>query len=674
MSEYFGLIPLRGAVAVLLIATALLLSPLGLQLEENFGLPLLFGVRGERPPPASVALVALDEESSAALALPDLDQLDRWPRAIYTQLVRTLAEKGAAVVVMDIAFLEASDAAQDDALATAMRAAGNVVILKMLDRIAVGASSENTIEWQLMPLALFSDNAAAVGAFTLPDQALKKYTTLFPRTPEGIEAAMPLVALQIYYHDACTSLLQLLPMVEQQALAQQLAAEQNPALFAARIRAALEQQPALADHLQNVATKQLAADAAQRLRILLNAWQTRDPVYFNFYGPQRTIPTLSLSDVLLHPDAPAVNALRDKVVFVGLSERFHKQRDYFFTVYSTDSYNRISGVEVAATLFANLQQNTTLRALAPWQQIVILLVWGGLLAFAARLLSPARWLLLTLALAVGYAWIAAYIFDRYALWLPIMVPLAVAAPALVLLTLWSYYRRSAVAERAATDVLSLYIPAEIAASVSKNRQQLLVERRELEAICVLTDIVGFTTLSEQREPGYMHALMNQYYGDVVAEVERHGGVVANIVGDGLLALWPITDFAAANAEHNSAAARACRAALAIVAATDRMTVTRGEALTTCVGIHCGTLSLGNLGAGQHFEYAPVGDAINTTARVEACNRQLGSRILLSEPVRQALSQMSALAHFVLRSHGQIMLKGKREPLALYELSGTVGRN
>lgn len=676
--EYSDAMPLRGVIAVLMIASALLLSPIGSQLEENFGLPQLFLWRGERPPPPSVALVALDEESSVALALPDIDQLDRWPRSIYARLLHILAEKGVSVVVVDIAFLEARDSIEDNALATALRAAGNVVILKMLDRITPDPNTGDAVEWQLMPHPLFSKNAAAVGVFTLPDHALKKYTTLFPRTPEGIEAAMPLIALQIYYPEARDSLLHLLRTLDQQALAEQLSNEQNPAFFAAQIHSALAQQPALANRLQ-IATQSLTPDAAQHLRILLNAWQTNDPVYFNFYGPQRTIPTLSLSEVLLQPNSAAVNSLHGKAVFIGLSERFRNQRDYFFTVYTQGQSNRISGVEVAATLFANLQQHNVLRPLAPWQQIAVLLLWGGLLAFAARQLSPARWLLLTLALTVGYALLAVRVFDRYALWLPIMVPLAVATPAFTLLAIWSFYRRSAFDARVATDALSLYIPPEIAASVGKNREQLLAEQRELEAICLLTDIVGFTTLSEQREPGYMHALMNRYYSDVVAEVEQHGGIVANIVGDGLLALWPIPHSLTADAKDNSAhnksaASRAACTALAIVAATDRMRETLGETLTTCIGIHCGTLSLGHLGAGQHFEYAPVGDAINTTARIEAYNRQLGSRILLSEPVRQKLLQVSALTQFSLRNHGEIMLKGKREPLALYELLAAMSQS
>lgn len=666
--------PLRSAAVMLLAIVALLLSPLGLQIEENIGLPLIFGWRGKQPPPPSVALVAFDEESSAALAMPDLDQLDRWPRTIYTRLIRTLTEKGAAVIVMDVALLEPRDPAEDSALAQAMRDAGNVVILKMLDRMIVDAQSPVTVEWESQPLTLFSDSAAAVGAFTLPDHSLKKYTSLFPRTPKGIEAALPLVALQLYYRDARAALPTVLRKIGHEQLAQQLEAERSEALFAAKVRAALIAQPALAQQLTRAAAQWLDDRTAQHLRILVDAYGTHDPVYLNFYGPQRTLTTVSLSDVLLHPDSEAITALRGKVIFFGLSEQFQKQRDYFFTSYTAERENRISGVEVAATLFANLQQNNILRAISPWQQTLLLFIWGGLLVLATRWLAPLYWLSLMLVLATIYALLAANLFAHYSLWLPTIVPLAVAMPALTVLAIGYYYRRSATAERAVTAALSLYVPADIAAVLGKNRQQLLSEYRQIEAVCLLTDIVGFTALSEQREPAYMHQLMNRYYREVVAEVERQGGVVANIVGDGLLALWPKPDHQQADNTDNSggkAAAHACHAALAIVAASDRMSTTLGEPLATCVGIHCGALSLGNLGAGQHFEYAPVGDTINTTSRVEAYNRQLHTRILLTEPVRSWLAQCWPTP-FSLRSHGSAALKGKREPLGLYELIADTG--
>lgn len=669
-----GGVKTRNAIIVLLAIVSLQLSPLGVRLEEDIGLPLMFGWRGERPPPESVALVAFDEESSAELALPDLDQLDRWPRSIYSRLIQTLTETGAAVIVMDVALLEQRDPVEDAALAQTMRDAGNVVILKMLDRRVVDAQSQAVVEWESQPLALFGDSAAAVGAFTLPDQSLKKYTTLFPRTPQGIEAALPLIALQLYYRDARTALPDMLRKTGHEQLAQHLEAEPSEALFAAKVRAALLERPALVRQLELATEHWFDSKTAEHMRILLGAYCTHEPVYLNFYGPQRTVTTVSLGDVLLHPDSAAVKALRGKVIFLGLSESFQKQQDYFFTSYATDHDSRISGVEVATTLFANLQQNATLHAISSWQQTLLLFTWGGLLALATHLLAPSRWLLLMLVLAAAYAQLAATLFARNDVWLPIMVPLAVAMPALTLLAVWHYYGHSAAAEREVTAVLSLYVPADIAAVVGRNRQQLLGEYRQMEAICLLTDIVGFTTLSEQREPVYMHDLMNRYYREIVDVVEHHGGVVANIVGDGLLALWPTPDFPSANGGGNCGlkpAERACSAALAIVAASDRMSTTLGEPLATCVGIHCGALSLGNLGAGQHLEYAPVGDTINTTSRVEAYNRQLRTRILLTEPVHRWLAQYSPIP-FTLRSHGSAVLKGKREPLGLYELLTDTG--
>lgn len=668
MSTHSGVIPAARVLLVLIAISALLLSPLGVRLEETFGLPLLFGIRGVQQPPAAVALIALDEESVVALNLPDLDQIDRWPRTVYAQLIRALQQNGAAVIAMDIAFLTAGDPRRDAELAAAMQASGNVTILKLLGRMSADRpASSNTypasVQWQSEPLPLFRNSAAAVNVFTLPDHALKKYTRLYPRTPEGIEASMPVVALQLYQRNARTLLMNMLQQLHEHALIQRLASEQRPAFFAAEIRRELLARPALARAMELSLKTWPDKKATKNLHALLSAWQSGDPTFINFYGPQHTIPTFSLHLILSNPNSHEAKSLRGKVVFVGLSERYQKQRDYFFTVYPAEGGSRISGVEVAATLFANLLEERPLRTPMLWQSLLGLWLWGGLLIFAARRLRATHWLLLTLILGCVYGVIAIAAFNALAWWLPIVIPLLLTTPALALLAIWQYYRHSDDAERAATAALSLYIPAEVAESIAKNRQQLLAHHRQIDAICLLTDIVGFTSLSEMRDAGYMHDLINRYYGEIVADVERHGGVVANIVGDGLLALWPIDQLGEKNV---SAQARcACACALDIVATSDRMTKYLGEPLTTCVGIHSGPVSLGHLGAGQHFEYAPVGDTINTTSRIEAYTRHLDCRILLSASLKPWLQG------FTLRNHGEVALKGKHKLLTLYELLGTV---
>lgn len=644
------LIPVRRVALIVLIASALLLSPAGLRLEETLGLPLLFGLRGERAPPPAVALVALDEASVVELGLPDLDQIDRWPRSVHAQLIRRLHRAGVAVIALDLAFLAPGEPAADADLAAALRESGNVTLLKLLERIRTQSGGA---VWQSEPLPLFAEQAAAVNVFTLPDNAIKHYAWLFPRTPEGSEASMPLVALQLYHADARATLLAMLRDAGELPLAQLLDAEMRPAPFAARARDALRADRNLMHALSARCESWPDRTAAAHLRVLLRAWQTPDPAYIDFYGPQRTLHTVSLHDAL-HDDN-TMAALRGRAVFVGLSERHQKQRDYFFTAYPVGSGSRVSGVEIAATLFANLLEDRILHAPPLWVQLTILWLWGGVLLFAARRVSAAHWLLIALALAAIYSACALALFAVASLWLPLIVPLLLTA-AFALLAIWHYYRRSHLGERAAKAALSLYVPDDIAATIGYHRERLLTQRREFDAVCLLTDIVGFTALSEQRDAGYMHELMNRYYGEIVGEVERRGGMVANIVGDGLLALWPI-----APDNERDAVQRACETALAIVATSDNLTAQLGEPLTTCVGLHSGPLSLGHLGAGKHFEYAPVGDTINTTARIEACTRQLACRILLSDSVRPWIGGR------VVRTRGAFALKGKHDALVLHEL-------
>ncbi len=656
--------PLIGAAALLLLAVLLQLSPAGVAIEERLGLPLLFGWRGPEPAPPQLAMVTLDEASAIALRLPDLDQIERWPRTVHARLIRRLAAAGASVIAMDIAFVAAGDPVADAELAAAMAEADNVIILKLLHRAVAGSDeaggSTHRVTWQQEPLPVLRRHAS-VATFTLPDAAMQQQAALYIDTPEGREATLPVVALLHHLHDARKQLPALLREAGADALAQQLTQTASIAHFAARLRAALLRDNELVRRLAEAIERR---DGEQRtgLQRLLTAARADSPSYINFYGPHHTIATLPLHRVLQAPMSE-LDALRGAIVFVGLSERIQKQRDYFFTAYTDGGDSRISGVEVAATLTGNLLQQKLLRPLPAWQQLALLLAWGGTLIALSLRLRPLPWLAALTLGALCYAALAHWLFGSRALWLPVIVPLGLIVPALLLHTLWHHYRASAAAEAAARETLSLYVPADLAATVGRHRQALLHRRHSTDAFCLLTDVVGFTTFSEQHDPDTVHQTMNRYYRDIVAAVEDNGGTVANIVGDGLLALWPV-DADAAGARESQCrqqAERLCAAARAIVAASDRLTAADSAPMTTCAGLHFGSVSLGNLGAGSHYEYAPVGDAINTTARVEACNRQFGTRILLTDAVRQWLDG----AH--LRDLGPVALKGKRQPLQLFEL-------
>jgi len=84
---------------------------------------------------------------------------------------------------------------------------------------------------------------------------------------------------------------------------------------------------------------------------------------------------------------------------------------------------------------------------------------------------------------------------------------------------------------------------------------------------------------------------------------------------------------------------------------------------TRVGLHSGEIFLGNIGAGDHYEYGPTGDTVNTASRMDGLNKHLGTEVLVSE---ESVAQVDGL---VAREVGRFMLKGKAQPMVAYELLG-----
>ncbi len=124
----------------------------------------------------------------------------------------------------------------------------------------------------------------------------------------------------------------------------------------------------------------------------------------------------------------------------------------------------------------------------------------------------------------------------------------------------------------------------------------------------------------------------------------------------MLAIWATA--------HPDAALRnqACLAALDIGSAVHRFKQSSDTLqLPTRIGLHSGHMSLGTIGAIDHYEYRAVGDIVNTASRIEGLNRYLGTRILVSEEV------LYDLDGFLTRECGKFLLVGKSQPIVVHEL-------
>ena len=647
-------------------------------LEERVGLAWLFQWRGAVSAPTQVVVIALDQESTRALGLPP--KPDQWPRAMHARLIRQLTEAGASVIVFDLLFDNPGKyPLHDEALAAAMRASRHVILTESLvqDQVVISAANglqigAASIEKTTLPIPLLAQAALGTAPFPLPKNTRVDAAWLF-KSGAGSIPMLPALALQLHAlngpntYDALHRLLQ-----------------QEDSIFAASLpanRAAILQTGALeklalqlrhylvSHHAQGLRLLQaLASDGAIDLRhkatlhALICMVMEPEARYLNFYGPARSITTIPYYQALNNP-ALATTSFRDKVVFIGYSAATtsgqDRIRDDYDTVFSRDDGLHLSGVEIGATAFANALDGRFIQPLDGPKRVGLLFAWGcalGLLCWRCRVSRAAPLMLLSTCL---YLTIALQLFAQRYVWLPLITPLLLQLPLAVFgATLLRYL--IAKKERVHLQaVFSHFIPPSMVEKLAAHAPALGEVERVFHGVCLATDASNYTSLAETMEPVALTNLMNRYYAALFAPVATHGGVVSDIKGDAMMAIW------SGDRADASMRLQACRAAWDIHAAMVQASHTVGKAmLPTRIGLDCGPLTVGNVGAGQHYEYRAVGDTVNTASRIEGLNKPLGTCVLASAIVVDDIASENG---FLLRALGSFLLSGKSIPVDVVEI-------
>ncbi|HSO20600.1 MAG TPA: adenylate/guanylate cyclase domain-containing protein, partial [Desulfosarcina sp.] len=192
--------------------------------------------------------------------------------------------------------------------------------------------------------------------------------------------------------------------------------------------------------------------------------------------------------------------------------------------------------------------------------------------------------------------------------------------------------------------------------LSENLTASKLEDRMVRGTCLYSDVAGYSRLAEQLPPAELNKLMNRYYELIFAPVREQDGSVIDTRGDAMIAVW------AAIEPDKGIAARACRAALDIQKLLTTFTHGKNDArLTTRIGLHSGSMLLGNVGALDYYDFNPIGDVVNTSARPETLNKTLGTRILVSRETAIGAENL------VFRPMGRFRLKGKTRLVDILEL-------
>lgn len=328
-----------------------------------------------------------------------------------------------------------------------------------------------------------------------------------------------------------------------------------------------------------------------------------------------------------------------------------------FTDPITGQHETMIGLEVHAHMLAqqlDKDWSNPLPGPALWALAVLVVIAGGLTALVDM---RARWVALAflaqMAFFVAFPfWLQGHGADTTTLpafgwaigWL-----LGYAAVGTAARTIGS--RQRAFAQSA----LGKYLPADVAAQIMRDPDQLSLHGERRNIFCIFTDLEGFTKLSHATTPETVARLLNEYLDRLSDVVLDHGGTIDKFVGDAIVAFW------GAPLSRPDDGTRAAAAAIAMyqVGEAFRNDVKSEDVPPvgmTRVGLHVGDAIVGNFGGEGRIQYTALGDSMNTASRLEAANKSLKTGVLISTEAA-ARSGRDDLVPM-----GRVTLRGRAQPV------------
>ncbi|HVH50263.1 MAG TPA: adenylate/guanylate cyclase domain-containing protein [Candidatus Bathyarchaeia archaeon] len=378
-------------------------------------------------------------------------------------------------------------------------------------------------------------------------------------------------------------------------------------------------------------------------------------VYVNFHGPSYTYPHYSMADVVAGK-VPA-GAFSGKIVLIGATAT--GIGDLRTTPFGGLDY---PGVEIHANVIDNILHGSFLRrgARESLWDLVLIFAFGIPLGIWMALVSP-RWMGCGVFLLLFLAAVDYLAFLRGS-WLNFTIPALTLTANVILVSLFRVLIEEKEKRRVRT-AFGQYLSPEVVRRLLLNPE--LVEPRKTEITVMFSDIRGFTTISEKLDAQELAIFLNQYLSDMTSIVFERGGTLDKYIGDAVMAFWN------APFEQESHAALACRTALDMMARIHQMQekwAAEGKPrLDIGIGLNTGVASVGNMGSSLRYGYTALGDSVNLASRLEGLNKDYGTHILVNETTYLATKNSG----FVFRELDLIRVKGKLQPVVIYELVAAV---
>jgi PAS domain S-box-containing protein len=215
------------------------------------------------------------------------------------------------------------------------------------------------------------------------------------------------------------------------------------------------------------------------------------------------------------------------------------------------------------------------------------------------------------------------------------------------------------------ETFGRYLTDEVVDTVLESPSGLRMGGEKRKLTMMMTDLRGFTSLSERLPADRVVKLLNRYLAAMVPVIKEYQGTIDEFIGDAIFVLF------GAPVWHEDDAERAVACAVAMQIAMEGLNAENRKAdlpeVEMGIGIHTGQVVLGNIGSPERMKYGVVGSNVNLTSRIQACTT--GGQILVSETTRQELGSKLRIGKQM-----EVRAKGVEHPVVLFEVLGVGGRH
>jgi len=388
-------------------------------------------------------------------------------------------------------------------------------------------------------------------------------------------------------------------------------------------------------------------------------------IKINYYGPSNTFSTYSAVDV--YEKRVSKDSLKDKIVFVGTTELG------IYDVRSMPLDPVFSGVEIQATVASNildskyLVDNIDTKVL----DIFLIILYSLLLIIVLSQFDKTLYgIMFFLVLLITHLTTNYLFFSKLSIMLSGVFPtISIGLSYLVFET----YRNLVVEKKSRylKKAFSSYVSPDLVSQIIDDPDKLKLGGEKKEITILFSDIRGFTSLSERTDPELLVSLLNEYLTPMTRIIVLNQGTLDKYIGDAIMAIF------GAPVDVDRHSYNACISAVEmleeLIGINKKWSSKKLPNISIGVGINTGEAVVGNMGADIRFDYTAIGDSVNLASRLEGLNKFYGTNILISESTLLQFAEADYVNFnnsdepFLVRKIDYVQVKGKKEPIKIYEL-------